>query len=237
MISDIFRFKQFDVRNSASAQKVGTDGVLLAAWTSLPCDTPSGASVLDVGTGTGVIALILAQRCPGAHVIGIDIDEPSVEEAAGNFARSPFAGRLEAVVSPVQDYSSGPFDLIVSNPPFFSGSLKAPDCRRNAARHTDSLSYGDLVSSALRLMAPGGRLAVVYPPLEAASFTMEAESGGLFLLRRCEVRSMPSKPVRRVLSEFGRTRCRPVFETLCIQDGPSSFSAEYSSLVKDFYLR
>lgn len=236
-MSDIFRFKQFDVRNSASAQKVGTDGVLLAAWASLPRDTSAGASILDIGTGTGVIALILAQRCPQAYITGIDIDEPSVGEAACNFKESPFAGRLEAVVSPVQNYSHEPFDLIISNPPFFSGSLKAPDCRRSAARHTDSLSYGDLVSSALRLMATGGHLAVVYPPSEAASFTMEAESGGLFLLRRCEVRSVPSKPVGRVLAEFGRTRCKPVFETLCIQDGPSSFSTEYLSLVRDFYLR
>lgn len=237
-MSDIFRFKRFEMRNSASAQKVGTDGVLLGAWAPLPAaadNTTEAVRILDIGTGTGVIALMLAQRCPRAEITGLDIDQASAEEAALNFKESPWAGRLEVRCIPLQEFEGEPFDLIVSNPPFFINSLKAPSERRSAARHTDTLSHADLISSTQRLLSPQGRLALIYPPEEAADFILAAESAGLHLARRCEVRSKSGKGVKRMLLEFSRTDLPCIFESLDILSG-DDYSLQYRELLKEFYL-
>lgn len=226
------------MHNSASAQKVGTDGVLLGAWVSLPAaaeNTSEAPRILDIGTGTGVIALMLAQRCPQAIITGLDIDRASAEEAALNFKESPWAGRLEARCIPLQEFDAEPFDLIVSNPPFFINSLKAPSQRRSAARHTDTLSHADLISSTLRLLSPEGRLAVIYPPEEAADFIMAAESAGLHLARRCEVHSKSGRQVKRMLLEFSRAGLPCIFESLDILSG-DDYSVQYREMMKEFYL-
>ena len=144
MANDYFAFKRFTVRQPRSAMRVGTDGVLLGAW----CDSaPAGGRMLDVGTGTGVIALILAQRNPSARIDAGEIDEGSCLDAEGNFAASPWAGRLTLYRRPFADFAAGctvRYDRIVSNPPYFVASLKSPDPARTAARHAESLSYADL---------------------------------------------------------------------------------------------
>lgn len=227
-----FDFKQFKVINERSAQKVGTDAVLLGAWASAP---EGCAGVLDAGTGTGVIALMMAQRCPQARITGIDIDQPSVEEASLNFASSPWAERLSARLCRLQDWSSE-VDMIISNPPFFINSLKAPDGRRTAARHTDSLTHRDILDAALQCLSPQGTLAVIYPADEAQAFAGEALSAGLFPERICHVRTKAGAPPKRFMMELSRIKKEPLIEELVMSCGPE-YTEEYKALTRDFYLK
>ena len=179
--------------------KVGTDGVLLGAWAAV---RPQDRRMLDIGTGTGLIALMLAQRAPEAHVTGVDIDD--VGQARENAAASPWSGRVAFAQCPVQEFETPePFDLIVSNPPFFVDSLTCPDRGRTAARHAVHLPFGDLRDAVLRLLAPGGRFAVILPTAEAERF-LAVCAGRLALVRRTDVRTTPRRPVKRALMEFVR---------------------------------
>ena len=205
-----FHFKHFDVRNDLSTMKVNTDGVLLGAAVPLSGDE---TRILDVGTGTGTIALMLAQRLLGVErtlpvsskiqILGIDIDAPSVEEAAANFAASPWAECLRPELVPLQELDRAPrWDLIVSNPPYYDNSLQAPDPRRNAARHTEvgqSLSYRDLVSFAAASLSAGGRLALILPSVEEMPLLRYAASFSLFPKRITSVRTTPSKAPSRMI--------------------------------------
>lgn len=228
-----FNFKQFSVEDTRSAMKVGTDGVLLGAWVSLDGIEDH---ILDVGTGSGVIALMLAQRTSKATVIGIDIDAPSAEDASDNFKKSPWAGRMAAFCTDFRNMKQFPYELIVSNPPFFVNSLKAPDARRSDARHTDTLSYAALASGAVANMAPNGRLAVVLPSDESELFVEQARVAGLFLRRICRVRTTPKQPFKRSLMEFSKNEGELLEEQLTIQNS-CDFTSEYKSLTKDFYLK
>lgn len=214
--------------------KVGTDGVLLGAWAGVH---PGDRCILDIGTGTGVIALMLAQRGE-ARIEAVDIDPDCAEQAAANFAASPWSARLEARCLPIQEYEPGVrFDLIVSNPPYYVGSLHSPDQGRNRARHTDSLPFGELVRAVVRLLAEGGRFALILPPDEMRLFR-SAALGRLFPVRWTEVCSTPRRGVRRVLAEFGTQPVpAPETERLVIQEGgPDSYTGEYRRLTGDFYL-
>ena len=246
-----FRFKQFTVANERAAMKVGTDGVLIGAWVRLRGDEQH---ILDVGTGTGVIALMLAQRtsqsdetqAQAATIIGIDIDKPSAEEAAANFKASPWAGRMAAFAGDFRGlgtdpshplkYLAFPYDLIVSNPPYFVDALKAPDPRRNDARHADSLTYADLVANAVRNLAPDGRLALILPSDAAARFAAEALACGLHLRRRTDVFTLAGTSPTRTLLEFSRTSAPLEETTLAIQDA-AGFTDEYRTLTREFYLK
>lgn len=227
-----FRFRQFTIANDRAAMKVGTDGVLLGAWAPLG----EAVEILDAGTGTGIIALMLAQRSAGgAHVTAIDIDPAAVEEAADNFRNSPWDGILDAECVSFQEFSGragndARFDLIVSNPPFFSASLKAPDERRSAARHTDTLGSALIIEGSLRLLAPQGRLAIILPVAEGMDFVAEAEPAGLHLIRMCRVSTKSGKPAKRLLIEFSREATAPVFEELALD------SEAFRTLTAEFYL-
>ena len=241
----MFRFKQFSIDDSRSALKVGTDGVLLGAWLRLD---GSEKHILDVGTGSGVIALMMAQRSSDATVIGIDIDSPSVEDAKANMTASPWAGRLAAFESDFRGFGSAnhpqaflsqcKYDVVVSNPPYFVNSLKAPDSRRSDARHTDALTHRDLIEGAVRILSESGRLAVILPCAEAELFVDEAAASGLTLRRICRVSTLEGGEPRRSLMEFslcGKGSV-PVEEKLAIQN-ESDFTVGYKSLTKDFYLK
>lgn len=213
--------------------KVGTDGVLLGAWATV---SPNDRRALDVGTGTGLIALMLAQRsaASGMNILGIDIDAAAAGEAAANFAASPWADRLTAFPASLHEFvakwEQNLFDLIVSNPPFFAADVAAPDARRSAARQCGSLPPSELLAAARLLLSPSGRLAVIYPPEEAAAFRLEAESAGLYLSRQTRVITTSGQLPKRLLMEFTRTPGLPVFDDLII-DSPAC-----RSLTADFYL-
>lgn len=228
-----FRFKQFYVRHDRCAMKVGTDGVLLGAWTPIsqePKDHPY--MVLDVGTGSGLIARMLMQRCPKAEIEGIDIDEAAVEQARENGVKAHCAA--------FQKWQ-GTYDLIVSNPPFFQNSLKNPDKGRQLARHTDTLPYAELIHHSARLLKANGRLSLILPADTETEVRRLAENEGLFPIRITHVFSKEGKPPRRVLLLFEMPECRnpdtPIQEDILIlEDGKGGRSAQYSELTKDFYL-
>ena len=215
--------------------KVGTDGVLLGAW--CPC---AGSRILDIGTGSGLIALMLAQRCPKAEIDAIDIDEESVKQARENFEQSPWASRLHAQCIALQDFQSQilnfKYDTIVSNPPYFVDSLKNPNRQRQTARHTDSLSYSELVGYAAELLSEAGLLSLVLPAEAEAQILSEAAQVGLFPTRLTHVYTKPGKPMKRVLVAFSRTRRTCQTEDFYIESETSPRSAAYQKLTEAFYL-
>lgn len=236
----MFRFKQFTVRDESCGMKVGTDGVLLGAWTPLP--NPC-RRVLDIGTGSGLIALMLAQRLPSSTVLAIDVDEAAVAQAAENFQSSPWAERLQAEHVALQDLQAEPFDLIVSNPPFFVDSLKNPDAQRRAARHTDSLSYELLLSCSAQLLSAGGTLAVILPAEAEAPFLTLAGQQGLTPYKITRVHTRANKPAKRVLLALRKQRISPISlispisSLLVLQDESGApRSAAYEELCREFYL-
>ena len=234
-----FRFKQFYIEDSKCAMKVGTDGVLLGAWCPLDryadriqnTEYRPNYKILDIGTGSGLIARMMMQRFPEAEVEGIDIDEAAVEQARENGVR--------AYVSRLQEWKKEDgYDLIVSNPPYFQNSLKNPDKGRELARHTDSLSYEELIDHSARLLREGGQLALILPADKEAEMRQIAASKNLFLTHVTRVYSKESKPARRVLlafryqiSDISRTE-----DTLVLEDDKGGRSKAYQELTKDFYL-
>lgn len=242
MSSPFFKFKQFTVYHDHCAMKVGTDGVLLGAWCPLNDLSPSVTAILDIGTGSGLIALMTAQRCPGAQIDAIDIDEAAVEQAKENFERAQetalFANRLHSFRVCLQQWQGGPYHLIVSNPPYFQNSLKNPDEGRLTARHTDSLSYADLIKHGARLLAPDGCLALILPSEAETQICHLAAEEGLFPTRITRVYSKESKPARRVMIAFSRMSYAfsPIEDTLVLEDEKGGRSAAYSELCKEFYL-
>ena len=222
--------------------KVGTDGVLLGAW--VPCKDSESQErkvirILDVGTGSGLIALMLAQRCPNAQIDAIDIDVCSVEQARFNIERSPWKERIFVWQQSLQDLAKEKehtYDLIVSNPPYFINSLKNPDKQRQTARHTDSLSYHELVDCAARLLSREGLFAIILPAEAEGMILSEAMDVGLSPTRLTHVYSKHGKPMKRVLAAFNKGIGGCEAEDLFIESETSPRSEEYSKLTEDFYL-
>ena len=237
-----FRFKHFTVWHDRCAMKVGTDGVLLGAWcpTSNPLTTNPLTRILDVGTGSGLIARMLMQRCPEAEVEGIDIDANAVEQAREN--------GVTAHLSRLQDWQGGPYDLIVSNPPYFQNSLKNPDKGRKLARHTDTLSYEELIEHSVRLLREDGQLALILPAEAETEIRQIAAAHSLYCTHLTRVYSKETKPARRVLMAFSKSPITynlspitnnpsPIVEdTLVLEDEKGGRSVAYSELCKEFYL-
>lgn len=232
-----FTFKQFHIDHSKCAMKVGTDGTLIGTWASIPYGE---RTILDIGTGTGLIAIMAAQRAPQAQVIGIDIDSDCIEQALENVAASPWSDRISIIHKPLQEFNSSKgLDVIISNPPYFVDSLTSPDEKRTTARHTTSLSFNDLRDGVMRLLAPNGTFALILPPAEAEKF-LSVSRGRLFLTRRCDVWSTPESGIKRVMMELQMQPPAelPQIEKLIIEDsGPMGYSAEYRQLTRDFYLK
>lgn len=230
MANSYFQFRQFTVRQEHCAMKVGTDGTLLGAWAK------GGQRVLDVGMGTGLIALMMAQRFPEASMTAIDIDADAVGQATANVAASPFADRVQVVHADVAHFDDGVFDSIVCNPPYFIDSLTCPDDRRTLARHDRSLSYRTLMAAACRLLTDDGELSVVIPFDCRSRLEQEAALAGLSKVRQCAVQTTPNKPPRRYLLAF-RRHPAPLEDTVGIlEDNPGHRSSWYQQLTKDFYL-
>jgi tRNA1Val (adenine37-N6)-methyltransferase len=237
MANDYFRFKQFTVWQDKCAMKVGTDGTLLGAWVGV--DTCQ--SILDVGTGTGLIALMLAQRNREAKIDALDIDEDACSQAKANVEASPFSGRMRIIHASFPVYASGTtlrYDLIVSNPPYFVHSLKNPIHQRSIARHTDSLSLEELVSKGRELLRPNGRLALILPAGREDELKRIAHTNGLNRIRQTSLIPVPGAKVKRVLTELSvntrLTSCTT--DTLLIEEVRHQYTPAYKELTKDFYL-
>ena len=250
MGSPFFRFKQFTVWHDRCAMKVGTDGVLLGAWCPLPnsaaSNSPQGVlypRILDIGTGSGLIALMIAQRLhlkgDMFSVLGIDIDRDAAEQSRINFQQSPWTDSLTSQACRLQDMpAEQAFDLIVSNPPYFQDSLKNPNAQRATARHTDTLSYAELIAHSARLLQEDGILALVLPIEAEQEILTLAADHGLHPTHITYVHSKPGKPAKRLLialSPISNTQY-PITDTMYIESENAPRSDEYKELTKDFYL-
>ena len=213
--------------------KVGTDGVLLGAW----ADIAQCRHILDVGTGTGLVALMAAQRSE-AHITAIDLDHDAVTQAAENMAASPWGERMLVLEADVKTFEwEHPFDAILCNPPFFETALKCPDAARTMARHTDTLSFDELARSAARLLAPEGELSVVIPHDRAMDMTVSAACHGLFATRQTIVVPVEGSKPKRMLMAFTRQGKPHTTHTLYIESTQRNYTPEYTELVRDFYLK
>ena len=228
-----FRFKQFAVEQEDVAMKVGTDGVLLGAW----ANTGNAKRILDIGTGTGVIALQMAQRNPVAQIHAVEIDETAAKRARANFDLSPWAERMTVEQTAVQEFEpSEKFDLIVSNPPYFIDSLLPPDAKRSTARHTHDLTFDELDSAVCRLLADDGRFALILPATEFEKYLSLTQ---LHLMRRCNVCPIEGGAVKRVMGELAKRKPNAIkHETIAIERGKrGDYTDDYRALTKDFYLK
>jgi len=236
MSNDYFQFRQFVVHQQRCAMKVGTDGTLLGAWAA----APSGkCRILDIGTGTGLIALMMAQRFPEAEITGVDIDEDAVVQAAENVRLSPFSERVNVCHQNIMNFTDViGFDAIVSNPPFFVDSLACPDSQRTIARHAVSLTYEQLMHQAYHLLKEEGRLSVVVPSDSRAQIEGAACLEGFFMTRVCLIKTTPTKQPKRQLIEFQK---HPVSELDIkegiIEESPNVRSDWYQQLTKEFYIK
>jgi tRNA1Val (adenine37-N6)-methyltransferase len=236
MSNPYFSFKQFTVYHDKCAMKVGIDGVLLGVW----ADISIAKSILDIGTGTGLIALMLAQRS-SADIIGIDIDSGAVLQARVNVENSPWVNRVEVAEISLQQFSENTerrFDLIVSNPPYFVDSLKAPSESRTTARHTDTLSHEELIDCAVELLAPTGRICLILPVSEGFQCVEYAERNGLFCSKMVNVFPKPNATTKRLLLEFSMVPTLRIESELTVEsENRHQYSPEFTELAKDFYLK
>lgn len=255
-----FRFKQFEIEQDRCAMKVGTDGVLLGAWAQ------GGRRILDIGSGTGLISLMMAQRFPEAEVVGIDMDADACGQARENVMASPFRDRVEIECCRLQDFggasetaeasgtaeglkadgtsetaaglkAAGVFDAIVSNPPFFVDSLKNPDSKRTMARHTDSLPFRDLFAGVKRLLSDDGIFSAIVPAEVVEQFVAESCILGFYLIRKCGVKTVERKQPKRFMLSFAKHRISPYEEHVeTMMDSQGNRSEWYRKITEEFYL-
>ena len=232
-----FRFKQFTVHQDRCAMKVGTDGVLLGAWASL---AHRPASILDIGSGTGLVALMLAQRSNATLIDALEIQEADFEQCVSNFEASPWSDRLYCYHASLQDFAlevSDQYDLIVSNPPFHIETPSSGDPARDQARQSRSLPFAELLKGVVKLLSPDGKFCVVVPHKEANGLTTMAASLGLFPSRFLNVRGNIDSEIKRNFLEFQFAESSCVKEELVIEQARHVYTPEYIRLTQDFYLK
>jgi tRNA1Val (adenine37-N6)-methyltransferase len=232
-----FKFKQFTVQQDQCAMKIGTDGVLLGAWVSLE-NNPN--SILDIGAGTGILAMQLAQRSLAETIEAIEIDDDAFEQCVENFETSPWGDRLFCFHASAQEYADeieAEFDLIIANPPFYSDDYKTENEARNQARFESSLPFRDLAIMAFQYLSENGIFALILPKKEEDNFIALASKVGLFPNRICRVKGNTTSEVKRSLLEFSFYEVETIYEELTIEISRHYYTKEYQDLVKDFYLK
>ena len=234
----MFSFKQFSIQQDRCAMKIGTDGVLLVAWAPIE-NNP--LSILDVGTGTGVIALMLAQRSHAEQIDALEIDEEAYEQSVDNFENSPWSDRLFCFHAGLDEFVEEPedeYDLIVSNPPFYTDEYKSENEQRDLARFADAMPFEDLIEAADLLLSENGIFAVIIPYKEEQNFLALAAAFELYPLKITRVKGTPTTEIKRSLLAFSRNESMnfPVDE-LIIETARHIYTPEYIALTKDFYLK
>lgn len=237
-ISSVFHFKQFDVDQSDCGMKINTDGVLCGALSN----HPSPSLILDIGTGTGVIALMLAQRFPSAMIDAIEIDPPAASTASKNFMNSPFSSRLRLLEGPFQQYAQpgmmppAAYDLIVSNPPFFLNSLKNPDRQKHKARHTDHSFFSELTAFASRYLTHTGRLSLILPLPTVEVTVAFAQQNGLYPESELNISSYPNVTPHRKIVTFGFEKKQKTSSlSFIIYEREKEYSQQYREALKPFF--
>jgi len=231
-----FHFKQFSLSHHRSTMKVGTDAVLLGIWTELD----GVEDVLDVGTGCGILPLLLAARKASVRVDAVELDAASAREASENFRLSPFAGRLQVFHEDINTFhpaeAGKKYDLVISNPPFFVNDRRPEKKSRQMARHSDTLSYEQLAKAGERFLKQQGRFAVVLPYRESRLFLKAAAEAGLHLHKQMLIFPMPCKEPNRVNLLLGSSAAVPETEKFIIRNEDGSFTLQYLDMVKNYYL-
>lgn len=238
MGSDIFRFKQFVVEQRHSAMRVGTDGIVLGSWARV---TGFERRILDIGCGTGLLALMIAQRNLDARINAVEIEPLAAREASHNCANSPWNDRLKVYEMSIQEYAHKEhekYDLIVSNPPYFINSSHNELLARAAARHASLLPYSDLVDAVVSLLDTHGRFVAIFPYSEAGIFIAKAAAAGLHCNNKLNILPLPSRPIKRIAAEFSFKKESVVEQTLTIEtETQGEYTEQYKALTSPFYLR
>lgn len=229
-----FYFKQFHIHHDRCAMKVGTDAVLLGAWVNVA----QAGSILDIGSGSGIISIMLAQRTENeTRIHGVEVDEQAYQQSLDNVNESPWSNKLKMWNEAVQAFHPNRlYDRIVSNPPYFNKSQKPPENRREKSRHTETLTHHDLLINSIRLLKPTGTLEVILPYTEGLEFIQAAAKLSLFCIAKCEFRSKSGKPIERLLLRFSFKSQNREESTLNLYDDKDNWTREYLSLVSPFYL-
>lgn len=237
-MAEIFQFKQFQVNQENCSMKVGTDGVLLGAWANVT----DANQILDIGTGTGVIALMAAQKNLEASIVGIEIDPSAAQEAQINVANSSWHDKIQIVNQSIQDYANEAnqkFDSIISNPPFFTGGTLSTSQDKTSVRHTVKLSHNALLSAVRTLLADTGKFSLILPYIEGLRFVEMAKTYNLYPNKITEVYPDQSKKLERLLISFGKKEVMDfTTDKIYIRDTiTKDFSQAYQMMTKDFYLK
>jgi tRNA1Val (adenine37-N6)-methyltransferase len=235
MPNEYFKFKQFTIQQDKCAMKVGTDGVMLGAWVS--CKNTK--NILDIGTGTGLIALMLAQMS-NANIDALEIDEEACSQAKENVDKSPWSDRINIIHQSYQDFlqtAHKKYDLIVSNPPYFQNSLFAPNEKRTNARHNSNLELDDIINGAKKILNEEGVLSLILPYMEGNMFILKASEKGLYCIRQTKVLPKPNRDPKRLLLEFMKIKKPLIEQEIIIEiNKRHEYSEAYKNLTKDFYL-
>ncbi len=233
----IFEFKEFSVNQDKTAMKIGTDAVLLAAWTKV--DKPI-QSILDIGSGTGVIALQMAQMYAAETIDAVELNPDAYEQTVENFENSPWADRLFCYHAYFQEFVEeidDTYDLIISNPPFYTEDYKSTDTNRNQARNTESLSFTELLSGVAKLLDSKGLFSVIIPYKEEKNFIRIAKKNNLFPNKITRVKGTENSSIKRSMLLFSFEQSKPIENQLIIEIKRHQYTKEYTDLVKDFYLK
>ena len=233
----MFQFKQFSIQQDRCAMKIGTDAVLLGAWCPIE-NHPY--SILDIGAGTGILALMLAQRCSAEQIDAVEIDENAFEQCVENFESSPWSNRLFCFHADLDEFMEEPeqeYDIIISNPPFYSEDYKSENEQRDLARFQDALPFEDLIEAADLLLSENGIFAVIIPFKEAEKFIALARDFELYPFKITRVKGTPTTEVKRSLLAFSRYEKEVSIDELIIETSRHQYTKEYVALTKDFYLK
>ena len=232
-----FTFKQFSVNQDRCAMKIGTDGVLLGAWTPI-INNPY--NVLDIGAGTGILSLMLAQRSNAEQIDAIEIDEDAYEQCVENFEASPWGDKLFCFHAGLDEFVDEPedeYDLIISNPPFYTDDYKSDNTSRDLARFEDALPFEELIEAAALLLSDNGIFSVIIPYKEEERFVSLCKELDLFPLKITRVKGTPISEIKRSLLAFCRMEQTPLIDELVIEISRHNYTPEYIELTKEFYLK
>ncbi|NRD19166.1 methyltransferase [Winogradskyella eckloniae] len=236
-MNQVFKFKQFTINQDQCAMKIGTDGVLLGAWTTVD-HNPN--TVLDIGAGTGVLSLMIAQRCFAESIEAIEIDSDAFEQCAENFENSPWADRVFCYHASLLEFVEevdDTFDLIICNPPFYSENYKTDNTSRDLARFNDAMPFEHIIFAVANLLSPTGIFSVIIPVKEEANFIELALKSGLYANRILQVRGNPKSDIKRSLIEFSFKHRDIERSALTIETNRHHYTEQYIQLTQDFYLK
>ncbi|RNI31182.1 tRNA1(Val) (adenine(37)-N6)-methyltransferase [Rufibacter latericius] len=236
MANDYFQFKQFLIRQDKCAMKVCTDSCVLGA----AVDVAGAKRILDIGAGTGLLSLMVAQRAPEAHLEAVEIDPEAADQAQENISISPWADRIQLFPISLQELEASnpaPYEVIISNPPFFQASLKSADPGKNQAKHTETLSFFEIISFAQKYLTPSGRMHILLPPHEARVFEQEAHKAGLFTQSILWLEATPQGKLLRAIHSYTRHPVASIKEsTLPVREKDHSYTAAFQELLQEYYL-